>query len=195
MNCPVRPDMELINIKSDAAVAMFLALSVLVKNNIGLKNIPPPMPTTPDIKPIVPPIKIAIILGIFLYISIFSSKDLNLISNKVPARAKTIKSKISKNSLSIDREPPMNASGTDDIKYGVNILRLIFPAFIKLKQFPETTIILQKRAIIGKIKYETSQINRRARYVEPPPNPTLEYNVAVRKNKNDNINTIINLNL
>jgi len=89
----------------------------------------------------------------------------------------------------------MNASGTDDIKYGVNILRLIFPAFIKLKQFPETTIILQKRAIIGKIKYETSQINRRARYVEPPPNPTLEYNVAVRKNKNDNINTIINLNL
>ena len=55
--------------------------------------------------------------------------------------------------------------------------------------------MLQKRAIKGKIKYGTSEINRRARYVEPPPNPMLEYNVAVRKNKNDNINTIINLNL
>ena len=55
--------------------------------------------------------------------------------------------------------------------------------------------MLQQSAIIGKIWYGTFIINRRAKYVEPPPNPTLEYNIAVRKNKNDNINIIINLNL
>ena len=50
--------------------------------------------------------------------------------SRAPASAKTTKSKISKTSLSIDKDPPMNASGTDDIKYGVSILRLIFPALI-----------------------------------------------------------------
>ena len=47
-----------------------------------------------------------------------------------PASAKIIKSKISKTSLSIDKDPPMNARGTDDIRNGVNILKLIFPALI-----------------------------------------------------------------
>jgi len=50
--------------------------------------------------------------------------------SRTPASVKTAKSKISKTSLSIDKDPPMNASGTDDIKYGVSILRLIFPALI-----------------------------------------------------------------
>tara|TARA_B110001450_G_scaffold234614_1_gene238711 strand:+ start:161 stop:286 length:126 start_codon:yes stop_codon:yes gene_type:complete len=40
-----------------------------------------------------------------------------------------------------------------------------------------------------------SQINKSARYVDPPPKPTLEYNNAVRKNKNDKMNIIINKNL
>ena len=40
-----------------------------------------------------------------------------------------------------------------------------------------------------------SQISKRAKYVDPPPNPTLEYNIAVIKNKIDNIIIIINLNL
>jgi hypothetical protein len=39
------------------------------------------------------------------------------------------------------------------------------------------------------------QINKSAKYVDPPPKPMLEYNIAVRKNKDDNINIIINLNL
>jgi len=39
----------LIKIKSDAAVVIFLALSALTNNNIGLKNIAPPIPTIPDI--------------------------------------------------------------------------------------------------------------------------------------------------
>ena len=50
--------------------------------------------------------------------------------SRAPASAKTKKSKISKISLSTDKDPPMNASGTDDIKYGVRILKLIFPALI-----------------------------------------------------------------
>ena len=50
--------------------------------------------------------------------------------SRVPASVKTANSKISKTSLSIDKDPPMNASGTDDIKYGVSILILIFPALI-----------------------------------------------------------------
>ena len=56
----------MINIKRDAAVAMFLALSTLTNNSIGLKKIPPPIPTTPDTNPIDPPIMNDIILGIFL---------------------------------------------------------------------------------------------------------------------------------
>ena len=44
----------------------------------------------------------------------------------------------------------------------------------------------------GNIKYGISQIKRRARYVDPPPKPILEYNIAVRKNKSDKINIIIN---
>ena len=50
--------------------------------------------------PINPPIKNDIILGILLYSSFVSSKDLNLKSNDIPANDKTIKSKISKKFLS-----------------------------------------------------------------------------------------------
>ena len=53
--------MELINIKRDAAVVIFFILSALTSNNIGLKKMPPPIPTTPDINPIEPPIKNEII--------------------------------------------------------------------------------------------------------------------------------------
>ena len=52
-------------------------------------------------------------------------------------------------------------------------------------QFPKTTMILQERAITGIIKYGIPEINKRARYVDPPPNPTLEYNIAVTKNNID----------
>ena len=45
---------------------MYLGLSAFNKNKIGLKNIPPPIPTTPDINPNMPPIIIEIVAGIFL---------------------------------------------------------------------------------------------------------------------------------
>ena len=48
--------------------------------------------------------------------------------------------------------------------------------------------MLQQRAMSGKIKYGTPQISSKAKYVEPPPNPTLEYNVAVTKNNIDKTN-------
>ena len=32
-----------------------------------------------------------------------------------------------------------------------------------------------------------SQINNKAKYVDPPPKPTLEYKIAVTKNNIDNI--------
>ena len=35
-------------------VAISLALPALINKSIGLKNIPPPIPTTPDINPIDP---------------------------------------------------------------------------------------------------------------------------------------------
>ena len=64
---------------------------------------------------------------------------------------------------------------------------LRFPLFIQLKQFPETTTTLQKSAIIGKILYGTSQIKNNAKYVDPPPKPTLEYNIDVMRKKIDNM--------
>ena len=49
-------------------------------------------------------------------------------------------------------------------------------------QLPETTIILHDNAKIGKIKYGIFQTKSKAKYVEPPPKPTLEYKIAVTKN-------------
>ena len=42
---------------SEAVVIICLGLPALIKKSIGLKNIPPPIPTTPEIKPKTPPIK------------------------------------------------------------------------------------------------------------------------------------------
>jgi len=43
-------------IKIVAEVAISLVLPALINNSIGLKKIPPPIPTTPDTNPIDPPI-------------------------------------------------------------------------------------------------------------------------------------------
>ena len=42
--------------------------------------------------------------------------------------------------------------------------------------------MLQDNEITGKMKYGTSQIKSRAKQVDPPPKPTLEYKTAVTKN-------------
>ena len=41
------------------------------------------------------------------------------------------------------------------------------------------------------MEYGIFQINNKAKYVEPPPNPTLEYNIAVIKNNIANRGTVI----
>ena len=43
-------------------------------------------------------------------------------------------------------------------------------------------MILQHRAITGNILKGMPQIKSSAKYVEPPPKPTLEYSTAVAKN-------------
>ena len=48
----------MIKINKDADVIIFLGLSIFNKNNIGLKKIPPPIPTTPEINPKNEPMKI-----------------------------------------------------------------------------------------------------------------------------------------
>ncbi len=47
--------------------------------------------------------------------------------------------------------------------------------------------MLQNNAIIGKIQYGISPIIINAKQVDPPPNPTLEYKIAVIKKNIDNI--------
>ena len=56
VNCPNIPEIEFINMNSEAVVAIILGLSAFSKKSIGLKKIPPPIPTIPDIKPRIEPI-------------------------------------------------------------------------------------------------------------------------------------------
>ena len=101
---------------NDAAVAISFALPALINSNIGLKKIPPPIPTIPDINPIELPIKKAKIFEIFLWTWPVSSNDLKLKSNKIPATINTKNNRISKKLLLIDKVPPINARGIDEIR-------------------------------------------------------------------------------
>ena len=58
---------------------------------------------------------------------------------------------ISNKSFSIEIEAPKKAKGMDPVRYGTSNLRFILPDLKKLIEFPDTTIILQKRAIMGKM--------------------------------------------
>ena len=58
---------------------------------------------------------------------------------------------ISNNSLVTVIEAPKNAKGIEPIKYGVSNLRLRLPYLTQFMELPETTMILQIKANIGKI--------------------------------------------
>ena len=45
---------------------MCFGLPALIRKSIGLKKIPPPIPTTPEMNPNTPPIKIETGIGIFI---------------------------------------------------------------------------------------------------------------------------------
>ena len=57
----------------------------------------------------------------------------------------------SNNFFSIEIEPPKNAKGIDPIRKGIKSFDEKLPAFTQFIEFPETTKILQKSAISGKI--------------------------------------------
>ena len=52
--------MELISINNEAVVTIVWGLSAFNKKSIGLKKIPPPIPTIPEINPRIEPIKMEI---------------------------------------------------------------------------------------------------------------------------------------
>ena len=49
----------------DALVIIFLGFPALNKKSIGLKKIPPPIPTIPEMNPKTPPIRVDTANGIF----------------------------------------------------------------------------------------------------------------------------------
>ena len=56
VNCPKIPEIELIKINNDAVVEIIFGFSALSKNSIGLRKIPPPIPTIPETNPSIEPI-------------------------------------------------------------------------------------------------------------------------------------------
>ena len=66
VNWPKIPEIQLISINNEAVVTICFGLPALNKKSIGLKNIPPPIPTTPDTNPNIPPTKIEKYIGIIL---------------------------------------------------------------------------------------------------------------------------------
>ena len=68
---PKIPEIELISINNDAVVTIFLGLSAFNKKRIGLKKIPPPIPTNPETRPRIEPMKTEIKKLIFLITNSF----------------------------------------------------------------------------------------------------------------------------
>jgi hypothetical protein len=114
----------------DAVVAMCLGCPALIKKRIGLRNIPPPIPTIPDKNPIKEPIEIEKKFEILFILNLSLLKFLQLTSNKRPAAVKTKNSNISNISFSIEIEAPKKVNGIDPIKYGPRNLRLMLPDLI-----------------------------------------------------------------
>ena len=101
----------------DALLVICLGYPAFIKNKKGLKKIPPPIPTIPDIKPIIDPIEIEINLGIWLILIFSLLKDLLSINKKMPATNKTQNNKISNKLFSIVIDPPINAKGIEPVSY------------------------------------------------------------------------------
>ena len=57
VNWPIIENIEFININNETAVVIYLGFAALNKYKIGPKKIPPPIPTIPETKPKIIPIK------------------------------------------------------------------------------------------------------------------------------------------
>ena len=71
MSCPNTPEIELTNINKEAVVTIIFGFSALSKKRIGLRNIPPPIPTIPEINPRTEPITKEIKKCNFLIIKLY----------------------------------------------------------------------------------------------------------------------------
>ena len=83
-----------------------------------------------------------------------SSYDLLFVNNSIPAADKTKNNKNSKISFLITKDPPKKAKGIEPTMNGISNFKLCLPAFTYVIEFPETTMILQIKAIQGKINKE-----------------------------------------
>ncbi len=97
---------------------------------MGLKNIPPPIPTIPDTNPKIIPIGMEKNRGRDLYIFEWFPYDLKLNNKSKPATASTMNKIISNIFLPISIDPPKNAKGTEPNKYGRRSLIFKLPARI-----------------------------------------------------------------
>ena len=124
---PATPNIEFIKINNEATAAICFGYPAFIKNKIGLKNIPPPIPTRPEINPIIEPIKIDKKMETFFIYNFFLLKVLLLKNNKTPAVVKTKNNIFSNKSFSTEIEAPIKAKGIDPTRYGINNLNLRFP--------------------------------------------------------------------
>ncbi len=97
----------------DAAAVICFGYPAFIKKRIGLKNIPPPIPTIPEKNPIIDPIIIEKIIDIFVNLnSLFFKKQLST-NNNMPAVAKIKNNNISNRFFEISIDAPKKAKGID----------------------------------------------------------------------------------
>ena len=116
VSCPKIPEIELININNEAVVTIIFGFSALSKKRIGLKKIPPPIPTIPEINPSKEPMKREITKFNFLMIKSLFSQDLLFMNSNIPAIDKTKNKRISNNSFSIFKVPPKKQKEQNRLK-------------------------------------------------------------------------------
>ena len=112
---------------NDEAVAICFALPALISKSIGLKKIPPPIPTIPEINPIADPIMMDKIFGTLFTLISLLLYDLLSMNKNTPAIIKITNNNISNSSLVISIEAPKNEKGIEPIKYGKSKLKLRLP--------------------------------------------------------------------
>ena len=91
---PAKQKKELMRINNDAAAAICLGYPAFIRKRIGLKNIPPPIPTTPEKKPIIDPIIIEKKFDTFFNLNSLFLRKLLSINSNIPATAKIINNNI-----------------------------------------------------------------------------------------------------
>ena len=100
-------------INNDATAAICLGYPAFIRKRIGLKNIPPPIPTTPEKKPIIDPIIIEKKFDTFFNLNSLFFRKLLSINSNIPATAKIINNNISNRFLEISIDAPKKANGIE----------------------------------------------------------------------------------